>query len=39
MIEQAIANGWRRELISELTASRLRVQLADCNARTQVRGS
>ncbi len=34
MVEQAIANARRRELISELTASRLRVQLADRNADT-----
>lgn len=33
MIEQAIANARRRELISERGAARLRVQLADRNAR------
>ena len=33
MVEQAIANARRRELIGELTAARLRVQLADRNVR------
>jgi predicted transcriptional regulator of viral defense system len=33
MVEQAIANARRRELIGELGAARLRVQLADRNAR------
>ncbi len=33
MIEQAIVNARRRELIGELGAARLRVQLADRNAR------
>ncbi|MHB1913163.1 MAG: type IV toxin-antitoxin system AbiEi family antitoxin domain-containing protein [Acidimicrobiales bacterium] len=33
MIEQAIANARRRELIGELGAARLRVQLADRNVR------
>ena len=33
MIEQAITNARRRELIGELGAARLRVQLADRNAR------
>jgi len=33
MIEQAIVNARRRELIGELAAARLRVQLADRNAR------
>ena len=35
MAEQAIANARRRELIGELGAARLRVQLADRNARTR----
>lgn len=34
MVEQAIANARRRELVGELGAARLRVQLADRNART-----
>lgn len=33
LVEQAIANARRRELIGELAAARLRVQLADRNAR------
>ncbi len=35
MVEQAIANARRRELIGEIGAARLRVQLADRNARTR----
>ena len=33
MVEQAIVNARRRELIGELGAARLRVQLADRHAR------
>jgi predicted transcriptional regulator of viral defense system len=33
MVDQAIANAQRREMISELVAARLRVQLADRNVR------
>jgi hypothetical protein len=33
LVEQAIANARQRQLISELTAARLRVQLADRNER------
>ena len=35
MVEQAIANARRRELIGELGAARLRVQLADRNTHTR----